>query len=217
MTSILERNKNIKKPVNKTYAEYAEDALYREVWEDVNNEKTQQFVKKYWKYIVGTVVAIMIVVSGVQFGIQRHRASKMAEAVVYETALNNVDAGALANIAKNSKGATSDLALFHSYLIDKDVKKLEQLVETGYTRDFKDLAKLHIAAIKGDKMEVGEFVKFLASMDTKKSPFYYTARLMVAEKYLAAGDKVSADKILNVIINDADAPKAIAAHAQMLR
>ena len=62
MTSILQRNKNLKQPVKKTREEYAEDALYREVWEDVNNEKTQQFLKKYWRYIVGAALAIMIVV-----------------------------------------------------------------------------------------------------------------------------------------------------------
>ena len=55
MTSILARKKNMNTPVKKTREEYAEDALYREVWEDVNNEKTQQFVKKYWKYIVGSL------------------------------------------------------------------------------------------------------------------------------------------------------------------
>lgn len=217
MTSILERNKNIKQPVKKTREEYAEDALYREVWEDVNNEKTQQFVKKYWKYIVGAIIAIMVVVSGIQFGIDRYHASKMAEAVIYETALSDADANALANIAKNSKGASADLAMFQSYLIDKDIKKLEYLVENGDTRDFKDLARLHIASIKGDKMGVDEFVKYLAPMNTKKSPFYYNARLMVAEKYLANGNGLEARKILDNIINDENAPKSIAVHAQMLK
>lgn len=217
MTSILERNKNIKQPVKKTREEYAEDALYREVWEDVNNEKTQQFVKKYWKYIVGAIIAIMVVVSGIQFGIDRYHASKMAEAVIYETALSDADANALANIAKNSNGASADLAMFQSYLIDKDIKKLEYLVENGDTRDFKDLARLHIASINGDKMGVDEFVKYLAPMNTKKSPFYYNARLMVAEKYLANGNGLEARKILDNIINDENAPKSITAHAQMLK
>ena len=43
MASILERNKNVKAP-KKTREDYAEDALYREVWEEVNNEKTQRFI-----------------------------------------------------------------------------------------------------------------------------------------------------------------------------
>lgn len=217
MTTILQRNKNLKKPVQKTREEYAEDALYREVWEDVNNEKTQQFVKKYWKYIVGAVIAVMIVVSGVQIGLRMHRSAKLATASVYETALSNNDASALANLAKNSSGATSDLAMFQSYLIDKDAQKLEFLVVNAYTRDFKDLARLHLAAINGDKMSPDEFEKYLSDMNTKKSPLFYTSRLMVAQKYLSVGDRINADKFLNIIINDPDAPESVLLNAQMLR
>ena len=217
MASILERNKNLKKPEKKTYAEHAEDALYREVWEDVNNEKTQQFLKKYWRYIVGAALGIMIVVCAIQIGTRMYYASKVATAQVYETAIANVDANALANLAHDKGGATSDLALFQSYLIDKDIKKLEDLAQNGHTRDFKDLAKLHLATINGDKMELAEFVKYLSSMDTKKSPFYYTSRLMVAQKYLASGEIENANKILDVIINDKDAPASISATAQTLK
>ena len=217
MTSILERNKNLKQPVKKTREEYAEDALYREVWEDVSNEKTQQFLKKYWRYIVAAVLAIMVIVCAVQLGTRMYWASKIATAQVYETAIANVDANALANLSKDHGGATADLALFQSYLIDNDINKLEELAENGHTRDFKDLAKLHLVSIKGDKMELDEFVKYLSSMDTKKSPFYYTARLMVAQKYLAGGDKVASDKILDKIINDKDAPASISAIAQTLK
>ena len=213
MSSILERNKNLKKPEKKTYAEHAQDALYREVWEDVNNEKTQQFLKKYWRYIVGAAIGIMIVVCAIQIGTRIYHASKIATAQVYETAIANVDAGALANLAHDKGGATSDLALFQSYLIDKDIKKLEDLAQNGHTRDFKDLAKLHMATINGDKMDLAEFVKYLSSMDTKKSPFYYTSRLMVAQKYLASGEVETANKILDTIINDEEAPSSISATA----
>ena len=217
MSSILERNKNLKKPEKKTYAEHAQDALYREVWEDVNNEKTQQFLKKYWRHIVAAALAIMIIVCGIQLGKRMYWASKFATAQVYETAIANVDANALANLAKDTSGATADLALFQSYLIDRDVTKLEDLAENGHTRDFKDLAKLHLATMNGDKMETTDFVKYLSSMDTKKSPFYYTARLMVAQKYLSVGDVENANKLLDAIINDKNAPASISATAQTLK
>ena len=217
MATILQRNKNLKKPVQKTREEYAEDALYREVWEDVNNEKTQEFLKKYWRYIVGAVLGVMIIVCAIQIGTRMYYSSKMATATVYEAALANVDANALYNLSKNTGGATADLALFQSYLIDNNIKKLEDLAENGNVRDFKDLAKLHLATIRGDEMSVEEFDKYLSSMDTKKSPFFYTSRLMVAQKYLAIGDKEHADKILDVIINDKNAPASISATAQMLR
>lgn len=217
MTSILERNKNLKQPVKKTREEYAEDALYREVWEDVNNEKTQQFLKKYWRYIVGAVLAVMFIVCAIQIGTRMYWSSKIATAQAHEAAVATLDANALANLARNSKGGTADLALFQSYTIDNDVSKLEELAKNGHTRDFKDLAKLHLATINGDKMETQEFVKYLSSMDTKKSPFYYTSRLMVAQKYLSSGDVESANKILDVIINDKDAPASVSATAQTLK
>jgi len=217
MTNMLQRNKNLKQPTKKTYAEYAEDALYREVWEDVNNEKTQQFVKNYWKYIVGAIIAVMLVTCGIQIGRRMYYASKMATATVYETALSDKDAGALANLAKNSSGATADLAMFQSYVLEKDVKKLEYLVENAHTRDFKDLAKLHLASINGDKMNAAEFENYLSDMDTKKSPLFYLSRLMVAQKYLATGDRDAANKFLDVIINDSDAPESIVTNAQMLK
>ena len=217
MTNMLQRNKDKNIKQTKTREEYAEDALYREVWEDVNNEKTQQFLKKYWRYIIGAALVVMIIVCGIQIGTRMHYAAKMAVAQQHETALANVDAGALANLSKNASGATADLALFQSYLIDKDVKKLEDLEKNANTRDFKDLAKLHLAALRGDEMSAVDLEKYLKDMDSKTSPFFYTARLMVAEKYLSENNKDKADAILDLIINDEDAPDSVVSTAQMLR
>ena len=57
---MLERNKKVQAP-KKTRAEHMQDALYREVWEDVNNEKTMQFIKKYSKHMMIAAFAIMII------------------------------------------------------------------------------------------------------------------------------------------------------------
>ena len=219
MASILARKKNLKpaEPKKKTREDYAQDALYREVWEDVNNEKTIAFFKKYSKQMIGAVLGILIVVAGYQIAIRTYRANQMAMAVNYETALEKTDVNALASIGERGRGANADLALFQAYMIDKDVAKLETLAEHGHTRDFKDLARLHLATMNGDKMSADEFEKYMSDMNTKKSPFFYTARLMVAQKYLSVGDKEKADKILDVIINDKNAPASISATAQTLR
>ncbi|MBQ7409472.1 MAG: hypothetical protein IJV03_02820, partial [Alphaproteobacteria bacterium] len=82
---------------------------------------------------------------------------------------------------------------------------------------FRDLAKLHIASIRGDEMSAKDFAKYLSSVDTKKSPFFYTARLMVAQKYIASGEKESADKILDEIIQDENAPASVVSNAQLLK
>lgn len=216
MATMLERNKNVKAP-QKTQQEYAEDALYREVWEDVNNEKTLQFVKKYSRHLIGGALAILIVATGIQIGLRTHRANKIAAATAYEIAVENVDANALAGLADNTSGATADLALFQAYLIDKDVAKLEKLANDGNTRDFRDLAKLHVVGIRGDEMSASDVEKYLSDLNTTSSPFYYTASLTIAQKYLATGDTENANKWLDKIINDKNAPAVISGNAAALR
>lgn len=216
MASILERKNKVKAP-KKTRADYAEDALYREVWEEVNNDKTLTFIKKYSKYMIAGALSLLIVVTAVQIGVRTHHANKMATAENYETAVLNMDANALAGIAKNASGANADLALFQAYVLDNDIAKLENLAKNGATRDFRDLAKMHIVALRGDDMTAADVEKYLSDLNTKKSPFYYTSRLVIAKKYLASGDRNSANKWLDVIINDADAPAVVSANAQTLR
>lgn len=216
MANMLERNKNIKAP-KKTHAEHAEDALYREVWEEVNNEKTLRFIKKYSRHIMAIAISILIVATAFQIGIRTYRANKIATAVAYETAVENVDANALAALASDASGATADLALFQSYVLDKDVAKLERLAKDGNTPDFRDLAKLHIVGIRGDKMSAADVEKYLSDLNTKSSPFYYTSRLMVAQKYLADGNHDAANKWLDKIIDDKNAPSAVSGTAQTLR
>ncbi len=216
MATILERNKKIKTP-QKTRAEHAEDALYREVWEEVNNEKTLRFIKKYSKHIVAAALIVLIIATGIQIGVRAHRANKVATAVAYETAVINVDANALAAMANDASGATADLALFQAYLLDGDMKKLEMLATDGDTRDFRDLAKLHIVGLRGGDMSGADVEKYLSDMDTKKSPFYYTAALTIAQKYLSENNVDVANKWLDKIISDPAAPAVISATAQTLR
>ena len=216
MANMLERNKKTKVP-QKTRAEHYEDALYREVWEEVNNEKTMRFIKKYSTHIMTAVICIMLVVTGIQIGVRAHNSKKLATATAYEMAIQNSDANALAALAENTSGATADLALFQAYLIDKDINKLDTLAQNGNTRDFRDLAKLHIIAARGDQMSGDDVKKYLDDMTTKSSPFYYTACLTIAQKYLSVGDTDAANIWLDKIINDADAPASISGTAQTLR
>ncbi len=216
MASILERNKKLK-PAKKTREEYAEDALYREVWEEVNNDKTMAFIKKYSRHIIAGALAVMIIATMVVIGVRTYHSHKIAIAENYELAVQKLDSNMLNSVAENAGGATSDLALFQAYLLDNDIEKLERLANEGHSRDFRDLARLHIIGLRGDDMSAEEIEKYLSPLNTKKSPYYYTSRLTVAEKYLAEGDRKSANKWLDIIINDAEAPGMISATAQALR
>lgn len=205
------------KPKQKTREEYAEDALYREVWEDVNNEKTMRFIKKYQNYIVGAVAGILIVVSGIQLGTRVWHNNKVAAAINYEEAIDFADTKALAAMGRNGSGATADLALFQSYILDKNIENLKYLAKHGHTRDFRDLARMHVVSIEGDEMDAKSVEKYLSDLNTKSSPYYYTSRLVVAQKYLSVGDRENANKWLDKIISDNDTPATILTTAQTLR
>lgn len=217
MANMLQRNKNLKPKEKKTREEYAQDALYREVWEEVNNDKTTEFIKKYYRQMLAAALVIMIVVTGIQIGIREYRARQIARAVNYETAVENVDAAALASIGENTSGATADLALFQAYLLTGDTEKIEKLANDGDTRDFRDLARLHVIGNRGDEMSGADVEKYLSGLNTKASPFYYTACLTIAQKYLSEDNHEAANKWLDKIINDTSAPTSISATAQMLR
>ena len=221
MANILARKRNLKPttPQKKTREDYAEDALYREVWEDVNNEKTIAFFKKYYKPMIGGALALLIIVAGYQIGVRTYHANQMAMASNYETALEKTDVNALASIGENGRGANADLALFQSYTLDKnkDIKKLEKLAEHGNTRDFRDLARLHIVAERGDEMSGSDVEKYLSGLNTKSSPFYYTAMLTIAQKYSAEGNTDATNKWLDKIISDKDCPAEISGAAQTLK
>ena len=62
-----------------------------------------------------------------------------------------------------------------------------------------------------------EMKKYLSGMDSKSSPFYYTARITLAQKYLTSGDTAAANKILDDLIADKNTPSTIAATAASLR
>lgn len=216
MTKLF-KNKNKLPEQKKNREDYAEEALYREVWEDVNNEKTMAFLKKYSKILMIGAIALVVITVGIQLIRHNNKMNRMATAESYEIAIANLDPQALAALAKNSSGATADLAMFQSFLADSDVSKLEILAKNASTRDFRDLAKLHLAGIKGDKMTGIEMEKFLSDLDTKNSPFYYNSMLLIAEKYLSEDNKNSANKWLDKIIGDKEAPAVISATAQTLK
>lgn len=216
MASILERNKNIK-PKQKTYQEHAEDALYREVWEEVNNEKTVRFIQKYWRPVVAAALGIMILVTAGQIVFRHIEEQKMARAANYETALISGDVNALTAIGMDGHGALSELALFQSYVLTGNMELIEKLATDGKVRELRDLARMHVVAARGDEMDAAAVEKYLAPLDTKKSPYYYSSRLTVARKYLSVGDTAAANAILDKIIGDANAPAIISATAQSLR
>ena len=224
MTSILERLKNRKtKPAPDSRfptpdaADPREAAMFREIDEEVQVDKVTDFVKKNMRIIIAFAVALVLMVAGLQWWRSETARAQMLTATMYETAVMNRDVDALAALAARGRGGVVDLALFQAYVISGDLAHLEKLKQRGRTRDFRDLARLHLAAATGDEMTPTQLHAFLRPLLTRRSPFYFSAQLMLAQKYLSVGDTANANPLLDRIINNNDAPVIIRASATTLR
>lgn len=224
---MLSRNKNIK-PAKKTMEDHAEDALYREITEEVHAEKVYNFVKKHMRILIAGAILVIIMVVAYQLNRDYHANAANAQAKMFESAIamraNGNMAGAdeeFARAAAKASGGMGDLALWESAMMDlrsgKGTAKLETLAADGSTRDFRDLALIRLSAIRGDSMSAKEFENSLSPVLTEKSPFYHTGMLLIAQKYVSTGDKDNADKWLNKIISDKQAPAVISAIAESLK
>jgi hypothetical protein len=177
--------------------------------------------------IAGAILVIIVVVA-YQLNSNYRANAANAQAKMFESALamraNGNMAGAdeeFARAAAKASGGMGDLALWESAMMDlrsgKGTAKLETLAADGSTRDFRDLALIRLSAIRGDSMSAKEFENSLSPVLTEKSPFYYTGMLLIAQKYVSTGDKDNADKWLDKIISDKQAPAVISAIAESLK
>ncbi|MCL2748909.1 MAG: tetratricopeptide repeat protein [Alphaproteobacteria bacterium] len=227
MASMLSRNKNLK-PAKKSMDEHAEDALYREISEEVQAQKMYDFAKKYMRWLIAGAIAIFLITVGIQLYRHYKHEAKIVQAREFEAALDLAQSGdfraadeAFARAAAKISGGMGDLALFKSAVMDlqsgKGSAKMEQLAKKGATRDFRDLALIHVAVMNANSMDGAQFEKFMSPVLSIWSPFYYTGMLLVAQKYLAEDNVAAANKWLDKIISDKNAPASVAGMAESLR
>ncbi|MDR1826434.1 MAG: tetratricopeptide repeat protein [Rickettsiales bacterium] len=212
--------------VKKTRSDHAEDALYREVWEEVHAQKIMDFLRRHMRILIAGAVLILTLVAAIVAVRQIKKSNALELANDYESAMTMNPAlarEALTRLAKKTSGGMGDLALFRAYqlaIADNDaagaISRLELLAAEGATRDFRDLSLVQLAQLKGDEMSADEFQKMLAPLLTKRSPFYFTGLLLVAQKYLSEGNRDAARPFLRKIASDGSAPATISGAAQML-
>jgi len=215
----------------KSLSDHAEDAMYREINEELDAQKLTDFVKDNMKLIIAFAAAAVIIVGTWQFMQARNNTRTIESATMYETAVMMMNTGnvmaareQLLRTADIARGGMRDIALWNTAMIDMQIGNtdegigiLERLRRRGATRDFRDLATLHIAMHRADDMTARQFESFLSPLQNRRSPFYYTALLVIAQKHIAAGDDQSAQRFISRITMDGNAPVSIRLEAEMLR
>jgi len=213
-----------KNQTKKTPDEHSEDALYREVWEDVRSQKTMEFFQRHLKAVI--IISAAIVLAVVAFTTIRHIRYKNMQEITrrYESAMAMEPANArvaLDRIAADTHSGMGDMAMWKSYQLAYQagdradaIAKLKLLVSKGKNRDIKEMAILQLAMLAD--MTGNDMQKLLSPLLSKRSPFYFSGMLLIAEKYLSENNSAAAVPYLQKIMEDKDAPATILGAATML-
>lgn len=212
--------------IRKSMADHSEDALYREVWEEVYTQRIYSFIRNYYKHLIALAILILLSVAVVMVVRHVRQSNLMDVAVRFESAMDmnpQIAQEALLRIANSSRGGMTDLALFRAYQFamatgdtDAAVQNLNRLISRGATRDFRDLARIQLALLQGDEMSVNDFQRMIAPTMSKRSPFYYTGLLLMAQKFISEDRYSEGLPLLRKITGDRAAPASIAATAEQL-
>jgi len=216
-----------------TLAEPEDDALLREIDEELRHEQAQKLWQAYGKYVIGVAVAVVVVVAGYQGWHAYDRsvrqesttrligASELAEQGQTETAIES-----LAKIEKDGIGDIEVLAkLRRAALVAKngDARGAADLyaqiaADSATAQSFRDLATVlgAVQMLDIDKDNAASVLDKLQPLTEANNNWRHSARETSAIAALALGQADKARELLQANALDPQAPGGVRSRAEEL-
>jgi len=222
-----------KKDKHDKLAEAQQEALFREVDEELRHEQLHKLWSKYGGWAIGAAVLIVLVVAGYQ-GWQAWRANVRAnEAAAYEQAVALAESGNLAEAADALAALGADASTGYRSLAQLrraailstqgDAKGAAEaylaLAQDGKADPaYRDLARvLHVMNAMDLPGSDAEGLKsVVAPLDTPDNPYRFSAREALGLLALKQGDTATARDVFAQLADDPNAPRGMRARAQEL-
>lgn len=186
-----------------------EKAFIREVTEDVNNEKLVKFFKTYKNYIMGVIVAILVVTISTNFYVTYKKNVSLKQAREFEKIISNTsvsNSGKILELQKfieKAKFGYKDIASFYVYaLYMEDAKKeeakdiLKKIIKEAGDKSFKNLAIVKFGAMNGLGADDVKMAKTMLSDISKGQAFYATSKIVLSSILIDEKKYEEAEKIL---------------------
>ena len=186
-----------------------EKAFIREVTEDVNNEKLVKFFKTYKNYIMGVIVAILVVTISTNFYVSYKKNVSLKQAREFEKIISNTsvsNSGKILELQKfieKAKFGYKDIASFYVYaLYMEDAKKeeakdiLKKIIKEAGDKSFKNLAIVKFGAMNGLGADDVKMAKTMLSDISKGQAFYATSKIVLSSILIDEKKYEEAEKIL---------------------
>jgi len=198
-----------------------EDALLREVDEELRRERLEKLWKRYGNLFVALSVGLVVAVAGYKGWqyYQRQQAEQAGKA--YVAALDLIRDGkgdaasaALQKLAKGSHAGAAALAKLRLPALHAGKGETEKAVslyrqvedDSSLELPLRNAARVRHAWLVVDSASREELAKILAGLDVAGNPWRAAARELLALAALRAGDKKAARGYLKQLIDDAETP-----------
>lgn len=207
-----------------------DDILFREIEEDLRQDKFQKLWKAYGKYALSGAVVLVLGVAGFKGWQSYDMSAREALGVRFQSAADLVTAGktdqalkTFSEIAKNG-GGYQMLARFNQariYARQGDAAGAAAAYRTLAGDGAVDYLYRDLAVILGAYQELNDpgadlpaLARRLEPLTAEISPWRYSAREISALLARRSGDRAKAKELFQGLANDAWAPQGVRARAQ---
>lgn len=207
-------------------ADQADNALFREIEDDLREDRAKKLWKAYGKHVLAVTVAIVIGVAGYQGWRSYDISTRTADGDRFAAALNLVAGdqlaeatNAFAGIAQDASDGYAMLARFQQAgLLIRDGATAEAVAtyqslsdDTGIPVVYRDLAVV-LGALQELDLQGGSaasLVSRAAALNTADNPWRHSAREIAALAAMQNNDLTTARETLTKLANDPQTPRGM--------
>ncbi|MGE0212226.1 MAG: tetratricopeptide repeat protein [Parvibaculaceae bacterium] len=209
----------------------SDESLFREVDEDIRREQLAKLWERFGTLIIAVSLLVILGVAGFKGWQYWQRVQNEAAATRYFEALSLREQGkaaesdaALKEIGVGGHGGFATLARLQEAASLAEQGKAEDAVkaydaiaaDTSIAAEFRDLARIKAGYLVAGTASPEELKTRLQSLDRPDSPWLNAVRELKGTAAYRAGDYVEADRLMNEIIADPNAPQATRQRAQII-
>ena len=214
-------------------ADHTEDALMREINDELREEQMHKLWKRYGGFIIGIAISIVVIVAGYQGWRTYTKSVQMSESeILYNAGLsaqNGDTSGAISQLGKlgeEGKSGYQVIAQFQQaalYSKNNDNKSAANIYRSIAENSSNDGDIKGLALVLGALQEIkisgenrDELKQRLNTANADTNPWRHSIREILALLEMESGNKEAATKIFTSLSDDAQAPDGVRSRARKL-
>lgn len=214
-------------------ADHTEDALMREINDELREEQMHKLWKRYGGFIIGIAISIVVIVAGYQGWRTYTKSVQMSESeILYNAGLsaqNGDTSGAISQLGKlgqEGKSGYQVIAQFQQaalYSKNNDNKSAADIYRSIAENSSNDGDIKGLALVLGALQEIkisgenrDELKQRLNTANADTNPWRHSIREILALLEMESGNKEAAAKIFTSLSDDAQAPDGVRSRARKL-